>query len=350
MLPSGVFFTNHADENVYLVTRPQWIAFLGFLGVLFLLPVLVSPYLLGVITLMLIALVAVYGLQITTGMAGQLNLGQSAFVGVGAFLTAKLSILGAPFWLAMPLAGIGTGLSSVLFGLPAVRVKGFYLALTTFAAQIMFPIIIIRMPTSWFGGPNGLPVSSPSLFGYTLATPTAMYYFCLVTALIASVFAFNLARSRMGRAFQALRDNDIAADVLGISPLRYKVLAFFAGAFLAGVAGALYAYYVRYVTTEQFTLWHSVWYIGMLIVGGLYSPLGAILGTVFISSLQEILHVFGNMLMAMGLGLSGGFIFAATNVMLGTIIILALIFEPYGLAHRWSVIKASYRIWPYPHN
>ncbi len=349
MLPSGTFFESHAREAALLRTGPQRIAAVVLVLVLVLAPLLLGRSQIGLATLVGISVIAVMGLQITTGMAGQLNLGQSAFVGIGAFAAARLSNADIPFWLAIPAAGLAAGAFSLVFGLPSIRVKGFYLALTTFAAQVMFPVVVIRLPESWLGGSNGLSVETPRLFGMSLRSPAAMYYLVLVVVVLLAICAFNLTRSRVGRAFRALRDNDIAAAVLGIDPRRYKLLAFFAGALYAGVAGALYAYYVRYVTTEQFTLWQSIWYVGMLIVGGLYSPLGAVLGTIFISVLQELLHVAAALVLASDVGLTGGFIFAATNVMLGAIILLALIFEPHGLAHRWNLIKASYRIWPYPH-
>jgi branched-chain amino acid transport system permease protein len=284
-------------------------------------------------------------------MAGQINLGQSAFVGIGAYVAAALSgTSGVPFWLAIPAGGMAAGAASILFGLPAVRVKGFYLALTTIAAQVIFPIVVLRLPVEWFGGANGLAVEPAAVLGHTLGTPTDMYYLCLAVILVLGMFAFNLQRSRTGRAFRALRDNDVVTAVLGINLFRYKVLAFFAGAFFGGIAGALYAYYVRYVTTDQFTLWLSVWYIGMLIVGGLHSPLGAILGTVFITIVQETIHHAGTLLVASRPGISGGIVFAGTNIILGGAIVLALIYEPHGLAHRWNLIKAAYRIWPYSHS
>ncbi len=349
MLPSGVYFTRHDQEAAYLRTAPQRVWLCVLVAVLLALPMLASSYLIGFATIVFITMIAVLGLQVTTGMAGQINLGQSAFVGVGAFAAAKLSSLDVPFFLAIPLAGLAAALVGVLFGLPAVRVKGFYLALTTFAAQIMFPIVVIRLPDAWLGGSSGLSVETPRLLGAALGSPVAMYHLTLIAMLIFATFAFNLHRTRIGRAFRALRDNDVAAGVLGIDPLRYKVLAFFAGALFAGVAGGLYAYYMRYVTTEQFTLWQSIWYLAMLLVGGVLTPLGAILGTIFMSCLQELMHLAGGAVLSADLGLSGGFIFAGTNVMLGAVIILTLIYEPYGLAHRWSILKAAYRIWPYPH-
>jgi branched-chain amino acid transport system permease protein len=348
MLPSGVFFETHRQELGLVRTTPQRLWLVAFVLALFAVPLLASPYLLGAATILFISLIAVYGLQITVGMAGQINLGQSAFVGIGAYATAKLSLLGLPFWAALPLAGLTAGLASIVFGLPAGRVRGFYLALTTLAAQVTFPILVLRLPSSWLGAAGGLSVDPPRFLGRALSTPTDMYYLALAVALIMSLLAFNLRRSRIGRAFRAIRDNDLAAEVMGIDPLRTKLLAFLAGAVFAGVAGGLLAYYIRYVTTDQFTLWMSVWYLGMLIVGGVHTPLGAILGTVFIVALDETLHAIGGKLISAQIGLPGGIVFAATNVMLGGIIILVLVFEPRGLAHRWAMLKTAYRIWPYP--
>ena len=265
MRAAGIFFESHTQEAALLQTVPQRAVFAAFALACIAAPALVGAHALGVITMMLITLVAVLGLQITTGMAGQLSLGQSAFVGVGAFVAAKLAASDVPLPLVLPISGLIAGASSIVFGLPSIRVKGFYLALTTLAAQVMFPILIIRLPTSWFGGANGLPVDPPVLFGVRLADPAPVYWLCLAVAAIMGLFAFNLGRSRIGRAFRALRDNDLAAMVLGVDPLRFKVLAFFAGACFAGVAGALYAYVIRYVTVEQFTLWQSVWYVSMLL-------------------------------------------------------------------------------------
>ena len=349
MLPSGAFFTSYPQEAALLRTPPQRAWFAALLLALFAAPALLGPGTVGVLTTLCIATIAVLGLQITTGMAGQINLGQSAFVGVGAYVAARLSGAGVPVWGVLPLAALAAGASSVLFGLPAARVKGFYLALTTFAAQVIFPILVIALPAAWFGGADGLPVDPPALLGVKLGGTVGLYLFALVVLIVMATFAFNLDRSRTGRAFRAVRDNDRVAGVLGVDLTRCKALAFFAGACFAGVAGALTAYQVRYVTTDQFTLWQSVWYVGMLLVGGLAHPFGAILGAAFVTLLQELLHTFGAQLLAADIGLQGGFVFASTNVLLGAAILAVLIYEPRGLAHRWGIIKAAYRIWPYPH-
>lgn len=347
MLPSGVFFQTYASERAWLRTGPQrwWCA--GFLVALCIAPWSLNEYVIGVLTQAGITLLAVLGLQITVGMAGLLNLGQSAFVGIGAFTAAALASRGWSLWVCIPAAGLCTGLVSIAFGLPALRIKGFYLALTTIAAQIMFPIVMIRLPDSWFGGTAGMPVDPPVIFGQSADTPRSMYWLTLAVVVLCFIAVANLGRSRVGRAFRAMHDNDIASSVIGVNLAHTKLTAFFASAFFAGISGALYAYSVRYVSTDQFTLWLSVWYVGMLIVGGMHTPLGAVLGVLAITLLQEGVHALGGMALAGLTGVSGGTVFALTNVGLGGIIVLMLLFEPLGLAHRWTLLKAAYRIWPY---
>ncbi|MGD9865884.1 MAG: branched-chain amino acid ABC transporter permease [Pseudodonghicola sp.] len=350
MRPTGIWFDRYAAESRILETRRSRLFGLALLAGLVGLPAVAGPWMLGEFTHLFITLIAVYGLCVTVGMAGQINIAQSAFVGVGAFAAAKLSGLGVPFWLAMPLAAPITGAVSVLFALPAVRVRGFYLALTMLAAQVMFPIVIMALPMSWLGGLVGMPVMPPQLAGVSLSTPLGFYYLALLLALGATWAVFNLPRSRFGRALRAVHDNDTAADVMGIPVTRIKIEAFFAGALFAGVAGALMAYFLQFVTAQNFTLFASVWYLGMLIAGGLQSPLGAILGVCFITALQEGLHALANALMQAEGGLGGGTLFALSSIILALCILLALIFEPRGLVHLWRTMMTAIRLWPFPRN
>ncbi|QCK85371.1 branched-chain amino acid ABC transporter permease [Phreatobacter aquaticus] len=349
MLPTGIHFESYAAETRVLKTLRSriWASALA-LGLLCA-PLFAGAYLLGVASEMFITLMAVYGLYVTVGMAGQINIAQSAFVGIGAFAAAKLSSYGQPVFVVIPLAALAAGCVSILFALPAVRVKGLYLALTTLAAQAMFPIVIYALPASWLGGLAGMPVEPLTLFGADLGTPTGFYYFTLALVALLTISAFRLQHSRFGRAMMAVRDNDIAAEVMGIPVMRVKLMAFFVGSLFAGVAGACLAYFLQFVTAASFTLFASVWYLGMLIVGGLHSRLGPILGVVFITVLQEGLHKVANTLMQAGSG-SGGMLFALTSIILGGCILLALIFEPRGLAHRWAVLRNAFQIWPFPRN
>lgn len=350
MLPTGIHCESYAAEARVLKTARARLWTVALVIALFLVPLVAGAFMLGIMAHMFITLMAVYGLYVTVGMAGQINIAQSAFVGVGAIAAAKLSGYGLPFWAVIPAAALVTGLVSVLFALPAARVKGFYLALTTLAAQVMFPIIILALPMDWLGGLAGIAVDPIRLGGLTLGTPLHFYYFTLVLVLLLSVAAFNLHRSRFGRSMIAVRDNDVVAEVMGIAVLRTKVMAFFTGSLFAGVAGACTAYFLQYVTVESFTLFASVWYLGMLIVGGTRSPLGAILGVVFITFLQEGLHELATVIMQAGASSSGGMLFALTSIVLGGCILIALIFEPRGLAHRWSVLQTAFQLWPFPRN
>ena len=348
MLHSGVFFQSYAAEQGLLRTWPQRLGLAASLLLLASMGWLMNDYWLGILTLGGITLVAVLGLHITIGMAGLLNLGQSAFVGIGAFVAASMASNGWSIWVTLPCSGLAAGVVSILFGLPAVRIKGFYLALTTIAAQIIFPIVMIRLPDGWFGGSAGMSVEPPVILGWVINTPRSYFLLVLSVAAVAFLAATNLGRSRTGRAFRAIHDNDIASSVVGVNLAKVKIQAFFAGALFAGFSGALYAYFVRYVSTDQFTLWLSVWYVGMLIVGGMHSPFGAMLGVAVITLLQEGVHLLGTKVLSSFTGMSGGTVFSLTNVVLGGVIILMLLFEPLGLAHRWSILKSSYRIWPYP--
>jgi branched-chain amino acid transport system permease protein len=351
ILPCGVHSTTYSQDKAFIRTRAQWVCLIGFLVLLFALPLFIGSRILSILIVMAITAVAVVGLQITVGLTGQINLGQSAFMGMGAFTAASLSAnFQLPFWLTIPAGGLGGALLGAIFGIPALRVKGFYLALTTIAAQILFPLLIMRLPSGWFGGANGLGLNPAKIGGFVFQTEKSLYYLIMGTTVVMIAFAFNLTRSRVGRALMAVRDNDIVSEIMGVNLFTYKTLSFGIGSLFAGVAGGLWAYYIRYVMVDQFTLWFSVWYLGMIIVGGVGSIFGAILGTVFLRSLQELITIGGPFLTDLFPQLGGGAIwFSGMNIILGAVIILFLIFEPRGLAHRWNVIKHSFRIWPYPY-
>jgi len=297
-------------------------------------------------------MVAVLGLQILVGYCGQMNLGQSAFMGVGGLMGCLAAMrFNLPVEAALIIGGLAGSVYGLIFAIPAIRVKGYYLALTTLAAQLIFNFVFTRLPKEFFLGTyGGFPVSSPRLLiGIQLTSPASMYYLILVVVVIAVFVATNITRSKLGRAFMAIRDNDVAAQVMGVNIVFYKFLAFSICAFFAGVAGVLWGYTMRYVGVEQFTLIHSVFMLGMLIVGGLGSILGAILGTVFLRTLQEIINTVGPSLAMAIPQLGAGIIFALMNFLVGVIIILFLIFEPRGLSHRWRIFQRFYRLWPFPY-
>lgn len=351
LLPSGICFESYLRRRAYIHTRTQWVCFIAFLLLLAWLPYSAGSQLTGIISMMAIAMVAVVGLQIVTGYAGLINLGQSAFMGIGAFVAASLTIhFQLPLFVTIFLGGIGGALLGLFFGLPVLRIKGFYLGLSTLAAQIAFPLIIMALPVGLFGGAIGLRIEPAKFLGITLGSDKSIYYFNMIVSSIMVFLAFNLARSRVGRAFMAIRDNEIAAELIGINIFFYKTLAFVISAFYAGVAGCLWVYSVRYVGADQFTFFNSIWYMGMVIVGGPGSILGGIFGTIFLRGLQEIITHLGPFLIKVFPQIGGSeFWFAGMNILLGSVIILFLIFEPRGLAHTWNILKISYRIWPFPY-
>jgi branched-chain amino acid transport system permease protein len=350
LLPCGVHFESYEKEMSYIHTRQQWIWFILFLLLLMILPQMISIRFIAMINMAVMICIAVVGLQITTGFAGLINLGQSAFMGMGAFVCGSLAAnFNLPFWLTIPAGGLGGAILGAIFGIPALRIKGFYLAMTTIAAQVIFPLIIMHMPVSWFGGAIGLTLEPARIGSIIFDTDESLYYLIMITAIIMIFFAYNLVRGRVGRALVAVRDNDIAAEIMGVNLFFYKTLAFAIGAMYAGVAGGLWAYYIRFVGADQFTLYFSVWYMGMLIVGGLGNILGAILGTLFIRILLETITYLAPILVENFPGVGGEIWFAGTNVILGGSIILFLIYEPRGLYHRWRIAKAAFRIWPFPH-
>jgi branched-chain amino acid transport system permease protein len=348
MLPCGTFPRTWAEDKAIIRTRLQWGLFIGFLVVIFILPLLLPMGFIGMINIAVIILVAVVGLQITTGYAGQVNMGQASFVGMGAFTTAALaSHFGLPFWMAILGGGIGASIYGSIFGLPAARLKGFYLALTTLAAQFIFTFFVRRMPG--FGGLNGLGVEPAKIGNIMLSTPVSQCYLILVVAIIMVFFAYGIVRSRTGRALTAIRDNENAAEILGIKLSYYKTLAFAIGTFYAGISGGLLAYYLLYVHAEQFVFMDSLWYLGMIIVGGMGSVLGAILGTILLRTLVELIIWLGPTLSEALPAVGADIWFAGMNLILGGLIVLVLMFEPKGLVHRWNIFKHTYRLWPFPY-
>jgi branched-chain amino acid transport system permease protein len=346
-MPCGVRNYNYAQDMATVRTRTQWGLLIGFLIILFTAPLYLSNYWLSVFNLIGITLIAATGLNILVGYCGQLSIGHAGFIAVGAYTSAVLTNrFGMPFSVGLISAGLLSGLVGLIFGLPSVRVKGFYLAITTIAAQF----IIIWVINHWgiTGGFLGITVPYASIGGLVFRTRFSQFYLITIVAIIVIFVAKNLARTKVGRAFIAIRDNDLAAEVMGVNLLYYKLLAFFIGCFLAGIAGALLAHTTYSLNTEQFSFNDSILYIGMIIIGGLGTTIGPIFGVVFIRLLQQFLTVnlvpFLEKSFTM---LPSGFASGVTPMLFGLVIILFLILEPRGLAHRWSLFKAEYRLWPF---
>lgn len=346
---AGVFSQTYSHDKALFKTSKQRLALLLFVLALVAVPLVLGARMVAIGNIMLITSVVVVGLQLTTGFAGQINLGQSAFMGVGAYAGAVAATTWSlPFVIVLPFAGLAAAAFGAVFGLAAVRIKGFYLALTTLAAHFVFHFAILNLPGGWFGGSQGLRVDSPELFGFRMATDTRMYYLLLIIGAIMVAGAYGIVRSRHGRAFVSVRDDDVAAGLIGIDVVRTKAMAFFVGAFFAGVGGALWVYYIRFVQVDQFTLFFSIWYIGMIIVGGMGSIPGALLGVFVVRGAQEVLVAVAPDLTQVIPQLGSDVVFAGLNVLLGGIIAMFLLFQPRGLMYRWNIFKRAYRVWPFP--
>jgi branched-chain amino acid transport system permease protein len=233
----------------------------------------------------------------------------------------------------------------MLFGISSLRVKGFYLAISTIAAQF----IIIWVLNQWSevtGGYNGIVAPIAEIGGLKLNTQSSQFFLILIVVIIVIFYAKNLARTRIGRAFVAIRDNDLAAEVMGINLFRYKLLAFFIGCFLAGIAGSLLAHWIGKISPEHFSMTDSILYVGIIIIGGLGSTTGPIFGVIFIRMLQQGISFLSPVLEST-FALPAGFTTGIGPMVFGLIIILFLILEPRGISHRWQLIKASYRLWPF---
>lgn len=347
---SGVFFTSYGGDRSLVRTLPQWAALLLLAAVLLAVPLLAPERWISIGYAMFITAVAVIGLQVCTGYAGQVNMGQSAFMGVGAYACAiAMAKASVPLPLALVLGGAAAAIFGALFGLSAARIKGFYLALTTIAAQALFHFLVLNLPGAWLGGPGGVHIEGVSAFGIDLAGDTAVYYLSLIVLVLMTFGAFGIVRSRHGRAFEAVRDDDVAAGMMGIDVALTKMRAFLVGAFYAGVAGGLWAVALRHVSVEQFTLFSSIWLIAMMIVGGLGSIVGALIGTVAIQLAREGVTTLGPMLTQAFPIVGQDIVFASMNVLLGTVVILFLLFEPKGLMHRVQIVKQAFRRWPFPY-
>jgi branched-chain amino acid transport system permease protein len=343
---SGIFNENYAQDMATFRTRRDWGSLFAFLIVLFTCPLFSSDRILTILTMIGIAIISVHGLNILTGYCGQISIGHAGFMAVGGYTSAILCArLGLPFWAALPCGALAAGIVGLIFGLPSLKIKGFYLIMATIAAHfiIIWTIIQLRGIT---GGPDGLSVPKPTIGGIVLSSKTNYFYLVMVVTCLATLVAKNIVRTRAGRAFIAIRDNDLAAEVMGISLWSYKLQAFFIGCVYAGVAGALLIHYLSFASTDQFPFFDSVWYLGMLIVGGMGSTTGAIFGAVALKLLDELVTMAGPILSAAVAPQAAASLALISH---GLIIIIFLIFEPRGLHHRWEMIKAYFRLWPFSH-
>ena len=347
--PCGSFKETYEQEITIFETDFGRLSMLLGLFLLFvIIPLISSAYVLYVINIIGIYAIAAIGLNLLIGYTGQISLGHGAFFGVGAYSAAILSTkVGVPFLIAVPAAGLITALVGMVFGLPSARLKHLYLCIATLAGQIILEYVFVQWE-GLTGGAAGVSIPSATIFGIDLGSDRVFFYVIFICFAVMTWMAVNLIRTRYGRAFIAIRDNDRAAEGMGIPIFLYKLLSFAISSFYAGFAGALFAYYMISIMPEPFNLWLSIEYIAMIIIGGLGSIPGSVFGTIFIITLSEILSHTTEFLMNISPSIGGAITIAPLREFVyGLAIVLFIIFEPKGLAEVWRIVRSNFRLWPF---
>jgi branched-chain amino acid transport system permease protein len=353
---TGQFKTSYAADQQIFPIRQDRVGMLILLVAAFVVvPLFAGNYWFNAILIpFLIFALAALGLNILTGYAGQLSLGSAAFMAVGAYAAYNFQVRvdGIPVLLSFILAGLSAAAVGILFGLPSLRIKGFYLAVATLAAQFFIVWCLTKFPYLSNNSSSGvISVPNIEMFGFTFDTPQSRYLFVLTVVTLLALAAKNMVRSTTGRAWMAVRDMDVAAEVIGIPLMRTKLLAFAVSSFYCGVAGALYAFcYLGSVEPDGFSLDMSFKILFMIIVGGVGSVLGSFLGAAFILLLPILLDIALPWLAELvHLPFDSATVSHIQLMVFGALIMFFLIVEPHGLARLWQIGKEKLRLWPFPH-
>jgi branched-chain amino acid transport system permease protein len=342
----GQYRTSYEQDMALHPTRlAVWRGWV-LVGLLYVAPLLFSAYKVSLLVQVVIFAIAAMGLNVLTGFTGQISVGHGAFMGVGAFTAGYVTMkAGLPYWIALPLAGLTSAAVGALFGLPSARLKGLYLAIASMAAQVILEFLFVRM--EWFtGGVHSMSVSRPTFFGKSLESEYGYYWMALTVALGLGVFARNLLRTRAGRAFLAVRDRDLAAEVMGVELWRTKVTAFALSAFFTGIAGALWAPYVMIINPEQFNFHLSIELLAMVIIGGIGSVNGSAYGAIFMTLLPILVRNMTQPLSEVWPAVADQLLLLK-DIAFGAAIILFLVFESEGLEKLWRNVKDYFRLWPF---
>jgi branched-chain amino acid transport system permease protein len=281
-----------------------------------------------------------FGLMILTGFTGQVSLGHAAFLAVGAYTEALMQAAGVPFVISITCAALFSAVLGIIVGLPALRLKGIYLAIATLAFNVIVEEIITRWH-SLTGGNEGKHLKPVDLFGWKLESDAEFYYLCLALTVLCCIACINLLRSPTGRAFVAIRDSEISASCMGVNLAKYKTMAFAVSAALTGIGGALYGHKLAFISPEQFTLFQSIELITIVILGGIGFLHGAVLGAAFIIVLPQVISIAKGWLPE-ALAPAG-----LQAVVFGLILILFIIFEPLGLYGRWLKVRTWFELFPF---
>jgi len=342
---SGYFRTGYWQDLALLQTRAERISLAVFVGILAGFPFAASPFALDLACQVFLASVGALSLMLLTGYAGQISLGHAGLIAAGAFTTGILAReIHAPFWITLPASAVTGIVLGFAFGLPSLRLRGLYLAVSTLALHFIVIYLGGEYETKR-GFSTGIIVEPPSFAGFRLSGGRVWYFVLLAAAALTLLICINLLRSRSGRAFRAVHARETVAEALGISIAGYKLLAFVISSSMTSVAGCLFAYYRGFVSIEAFDLFLSIQYVAMIIIGGMGSLLGALLGAAFVTlfpyAIEALLHLLPNVEKL------AGDIFAVNYASFGVVMILFLVFEPLGLVGIWHRVQNYFLLWPF---
>jgi len=342
---SGYFRTDYADDLALIQTRGERASLAVFIVVLAALPFIASPFLLDLACQVFLAAIGALSLMLLTGYAGQISLGHAGLIAAGAFTTGILAReINAPFWVTLPASALTGVVLGLIFGLPSLRLRGLYLAVSTLALHFIVIYLGGEYETKR-GFSTGIMVDKPTIAGFALNDGRIWYFILLAFAAATLLVSINLLRSRSGRAWRALHAKETVAEALGISIARYKLLAFVISSAMTTVAGSLFAYYRGFVSIEAFDLFLSIQYVAMIIIGGMGSLLGALLGAAFVTvfpyAIESLLKLLPNVQSL------AGDIFAVNYASFGVVMILFLVFEPQGLVGIWRRVQDYFLLWPF---
>ncbi|MGD9971749.1 MAG: branched-chain amino acid ABC transporter permease [Desulfatirhabdiaceae bacterium] len=359
-LPCGVYHQTYAQDHAWWQTNLIKSKMITLILLLYIVvPLVADVYWISVFNQIGYTIMGALGVQLLIGFCGQLTLGHAAFIAVGAY-TSTLLILEFPwpqflmdFGLAYPIsifvAAVVAGIWSILFGLPSARVKGFYMILTSMAAQFITVDFVITQYISQIGGRGqafSLPAGTIKIGPWIIDSDVKVYFMITTFCVLCLAAVANLVRSRVGRAWIAIRDNDISAEVMGINVVKYKLMAFFVAGFIGGIAGACWISNLAAISPEHFPWFWSLWLVGVILIGGLGSIHGTVFGALFMVVVMELLQMAVMPLSDAYPKLLMDFLFIKESAF-GLAICVFLIFEPNGIAYRWWQIKNYFNLWPF---
>ncbi|MEA2966205.1 MAG: branched-chain amino acid transport system permease protein [Alphaproteobacteria bacterium] len=344
---SGYFRTSYAQDLALVGTRLERTSLGVFILALLAFPFAASAFQLDLACQVFLACVGALSLMLLTGYAGQISLGHAGLMAAGAFTVGILfRETNAPFWITLPCAALVGALLGIIFGLPSLRLRGLYLAVSTLALHFVV-IYLGGEYESRRGFSTGIVIDPPTLGGFAITDGRVWYFILLAAAATTLLLCVNLLRARSGRAWGAIRAHETVAEALGISIAGYKLLAFVISSAITAVAGALFAYYRGFVSVEAFSLFLTIQYLAMVIIGGMGSLLGALLGATFVTLFPYIIET--GLLSLPGAQRYASLLFAVNYAGFGFVMILFLIFEPLGLVGIWHRIQSYFLLWPFKH-